>query len=168
MAIFYFQARVVQRSKGHSAVAKAAYLAGVKLKNERTGLTYNHTNKMDIDCTFLFGWSGNREELWNMVEAAENRKDSTVAREYVVALPAELSIVQRQVLAIKLAKKIHDRYGVAVDLCLHGANSENPHAHILTTTREVYPIYNELGSKSIVDISNDARKKWVFLVIKSS
>ena len=31
-----------------------------------------------------------RQVLWNMAEAAENRKNSTTAREWEIALPAEL------------------------------------------------------------------------------
>lgn len=159
MAIFYFQANVVQRSKGKSAVAAAAYRAGLKLEDKRTGLTYDYTYRKDVDARFLFGWEGSREQLWNAAEAAERRKDSTVAREYIVALPIELNAHKRQELAIELSKTIITRYGVAVDLCFHGTNSINPHIHILTTTREVCPIYGELGAKSVADISNEARKK---------
>lgn len=36
-------------------------------------------------------WAGNRERLWNAAEAAEKRKDSTVAREFELALPTKLS-----------------------------------------------------------------------------
>lgn len=158
MAVFHFHAKVVQRSKGKSAVAAAAYRAGEKLVDERTGKTYDYTDKNDIDGAFLFGWAGRRDELWNTAEAAEKRKDSTVAREYIVALPKELNALKRQALAIELAETIFTRYGVVVDLCLHGANSKNPHAHFLTTTRETCVTYYALGAKSIVDISNTARK----------
>ncbi|GLR63597.1 MobA/MobL family protein [Marinospirillum insulare] len=159
MAIFHFHARVVQRSKGKSAVAAAAYRSGTTLVDKRTGKTYDYTDKNDIDGAFIFGWAGCRDELWNTAEATEKRKDSTVAREYIVALPRELDPLKRQALAIELAEEIFIRYGVAVDLCLHGAKSKNPHAHFLTTTREACSTYYELGNKSIVDISNTARKE---------
>ena len=32
-----------------------------------------------------------REEIWNAAELAEKRKDGRTAREWVIALPAELS-----------------------------------------------------------------------------
>lgn len=158
MAIFHFQANAIQRSKGRSSVAAAAYRAGTSLTDDRTGLTFDYSKKK-VDKTFLVGWTGTREELWNAAEAAENRKDATTAREYVVALPAELTGYEREHLARTLAQIINTRYSVAVDVCLHGLNSKNPHAHILTTTREVCSISNELGAKSIVDISHAEQKK---------
>lgn len=159
MVIFHFQANVIQRSKGRSAVAAAAYRAGIELMDERTGLSFDYSKKCGIGETFIIGWSGSRSELWNAAEAAEKRKDSTTAREYVVALPKELDPMDRQALARQLAELINDRYGVVVDVCLHGVDSVNPHAHLLTTTREMCPVYQELGRKSIVDISNADRKK---------
>ena len=159
MAIFHFQANVIQRSKGRSAVAAAAYRAGIELMDERTGLSFDYSKKCGIGETFIIGWSGSRSELWNAAEAAEKRKDSTTVREYVVALPKELDPMDRQALARQLAELINDRYGVVVDVCLHGVDSVNPHAHLLTTTREMCPVYQELGRKSIVDISNADRKK---------
>lgn len=158
MAIFHFQANAIQRSKGRSSVAAAAYRAGTSLTDDRTGLTFDYSKKK-VDKTFLVGWTGTREELWNAAEAAENRKDSTTAREYVIALPAELTEFEREHLARTLARIINTRYSVAVDVCLHGLNSKNPHAHLLTTTREACPIGNELGAKSIVDISHSEQKK---------
>ncbi|WP_347337883.1 MobA/MobL family protein [Sphingobium sp. LB126] len=38
--------------------------------------------------------------LWNAAEQAETRKNSTVAREYEIALPAELSAEARRELAL--------------------------------------------------------------------
>lgn len=159
MAIFYFQANVIQRSKGRSAVAAAAYRAGIELIDERTGLSFDYSQKKRIGETFIIGWSGSRADLWNAAEAAEKRKDSTTAREYVVALPKELDPMDRQALARELAELINDRYGVVVDVCLHGVDSVNPHAHLLTTTREVCPVMHEIGKKSIIDIANADRKK---------
>ena len=159
MAIYHLQANVIQRSKGRSAVAAAAYRAGVELLDERTGLTFDYSAKPGIGSTFIIGWPGSRQSLWNAAEMTEKRKDSTTAREYVVALPAELSAPDRQALAQALSMRINQRYGVAVDVCLHDVDNGNPHAHILTTTREVCPLTGEFGGKSIVDISNADRKK---------
>ncbi|MCB5946064.1 MobA/MobL family protein, partial [Acidocella sp. KAb 2-4] len=79
--------------------------------------------------------------LWNAAEAAEKRKDAKVAREYEVALPAELSAKGRADLARAFASEIVERYGVAADVAIHApgkdGDSRNHHAHILTTTRTV-------------------------------
>jgi len=82
-----------------------------------------------------------RERLWNAAEASENRKNSTVAREYEVALPEELTSEQRKTLTIVFAQHLTARYGVAADVAIHtpgrGGDSRNHHAHILTTTRVI-------------------------------
>ena len=64
-------------------------------------------------------WAADRTRLWNAAEAAERRKNSTVGREFVVALPAELSAEDRQALAFDLGRALVARHGVAVDVCIH-------------------------------------------------
>lgn len=159
MSLFHFQANVVQRSKGRSSVAAAAYRAGTRLHDERTNLTFDYSNKREVGNTFLVGWSGTRSELWNAAEASEKRKDSTTAREYEIALPSELNASDRLELAYKLATHINDKYKVAVDACFHNVDSKNPHVHMMMTTREICPITNKFGNKSIVDISYSEQKK---------
>jgi hypothetical protein len=82
-----------------------------------------------------------------------------VAREYQVALPPELTPEQRLALARSFSRELADRYGVAVDLAIHdpkpGRESQNFHAHMLTTTREVTP--TGLGAKTGLDMRNVAR-----------
>ena len=84
MAIYHLSVKPVQRSKGRTATASAAYRAGVCLKDERTGEVYDYTRKQGVEHTELIFPSGvnmNREELWNAAEASEIRKDGTPARE---------------------------------------------------------------------------------------
>lgn len=87
------------------------------------------------------GGSADRGVLWNAAEAAEKRKDSRTAREWIVALPAELGDVQRADLARSFGVELGRRHGVAVDVAIHAPDAEgdnrNHHAHILTTTRSV-------------------------------
>src|SRR3546814_8005798 len=64
-------------------------------------------------------WASDRAVLWNAAEQAETRKNSTVAREYEIALPAELSAEARRELALGLAREISERHGVAVDVAIH-------------------------------------------------
>jgi hypothetical protein len=74
-----------------------------------------------------------------MAEAAENRKDAKVAREWEIALPAEMRLSDRATLAHDFSKALAGRYGVAVDVCIHApgrkGDDRNHHAHLLTTTR---------------------------------
>ena len=84
--------------------------------------------------------------LWNAAEAAERRKDAQVAREIVLALPAnaEVSTEDRIALARSFAETHFVSKGLAVQLDVHAphegdAESEraNWHAHLLITTRRL-------------------------------
>lgn len=146
MAIYHCSVKTVGRSKGRSAIAAAAYRAGVCLADERTGELYDYTRKRGVEYSELIfpdGVSLTREQLWNAAESAENRKNSTLAREYELALPDELNPDQRQALVLDFSRHLVERYGVAVDAVIHapgkGGDQQNHHAHILTTTRQVTP-----------------------------
>jgi hypothetical protein len=155
VAIFHLSVKTVSRSTGRSAVAAAAYRAGVTLTNERDERQHNYANRTGIDGSFIIApagceWAHDRSTLWNAAERAENRSNSVTAREYVLALPAELDGKERADLARAFASAVVERYGVAADVALHapsaGGDDRNYHAHILTTTREVEPV--GLGKKT--------------------
>lgn len=168
MTIYHLSVKPVQRSKGRSSVAAAAYRAGCEIYDERTGLTHNYTKKMGVEYTEIivpFGVNApSRSELWNMAEKAENRKDGCTAREYEINLPYQLSDQQRIELAQDFSNKLAEIHGIAVDLCLHkptpkeienGSDPRNYHAHILTTTRKI--TNNGLTDKA--DIEKAGRKR---------
>jgi hypothetical protein len=169
MAIFHMAIRPVKRSAGQQATGAAAYRAGEKIRDERTGDVHNHSRRKDVRHTEIFlpskldasnaTWARDRARLWNTAEAAEKQRNSRVAREYQVALPPELTPEQRLALARSFSRELADRYGVAVDLAIHdpkpGRESQNFHAHMLTTTREVTP--TGLGAKAGLDMHNVAR-----------
>src|SRR3546814_3691560 len=95
-------------------------------------------------------WSADGVRRWNAAELEETRKNATVAREYEIALPVELSADERRELALGLAREISERHGVAVDVSIHAPGREgaqrNHHAHLLTTTRRLGP--EGLGEKT--------------------
>ncbi|WP_242154600.1 MobQ family relaxase [Sphingomonas sp. BAUL-RG-20F-R05-02] len=155
MAIFHLAVKSVSRSTGRSAVAAVAYRAGVLLENERDGLVHDYTRRNGVEDTLMAvpegaEWALDRSALWNAAEAAEKRKDAKVAREYELALPAELDADQRRDLVRAFAEDIRDRYGVAVDAAIHAphdyGDDRNYHAHVMTTTRVVEP--DGLGAKT--------------------
>ena len=90
-------------------------------------------------------------------ERSEPRANARVAREYVLALPHELNVEQRTVLARTFAQEISDRYHNAVDLAIHQPRTDprNFHAHLLSTTREVNAV--GFGAKTIAELSGAAR-----------
>jgi ATP-dependent exoDNAse (exonuclease V) alpha subunit len=146
MAIYHLSVKSVSRSTGRSAVAAIAYRAGVCLENERDGLVHDYTKRGGVEDTLMAvpegaEWALDRSRLWNAAEAAEKRKDAKVAREYELALPAELDAGQRRELVRGFAEDIRDRYGVAVDAAIHAphdyGDNRNHHAHVMTTTRVV-------------------------------
>src|SRR3546814_18584949 len=96
---------------------------------------------------------------WNAAEQAERRKNWTVAREYEIALPAELSAGARRELALGLAREISERHGVAVDVALHAPGREgdhrNPHAHLLSTTRPTGPDRTRVVQRMLVSVRVD-------------
>lgn len=143
MAIFHLTVKCFSRSKGHSAVAAAAYRSGARLLDARTGELCDYSRRRGVVASSLHLPGGapalDRQALWDAAEAAETRKNSTVARECEVALPAELPLPAQVQLANDMAAWLVQRYRVAVDTAVHeptGDNDErNVHAHLLMTTR---------------------------------
>jgi ATP-dependent exoDNAse (exonuclease V) alpha subunit len=164
MAVFHISIKSIKRSAGRQATATAAYCAGERIRDERTGTVHNHSRRKDVTHNEIFlpsrfgespmEWARDRASLWNAAETAEKRRDSRVAREFQVTLPSELSATQRLALARSFARELSDRYGTAVDLAIHdpksGGDPRNFHAHLLTTTREVTP--TGLGAKAGLDM----------------
>ena len=143
MAIAFARVSIHTRSKGHSAIAAAAYRSGTKLYDERTGTTSDFTNKKEVryanimlpaDANLAFQ---DRETLWNAVEAAEKRINSQLCKDHILALPKELSLEQQIQLARKFSQDHFVRHGLVADIAIHDHGDGNPHAHILTSTRRL-------------------------------
>jgi hypothetical protein len=156
VAIFHLSVKTVSRSAGRSATAAAAYRAGCKITDERTGEIHDYTRKGGVESAAVIlpdnapEWARDRAQLWNAAEQAEKRKNSTVAREFEIALPAELSPAEREKLAHDFARELVNRHGMAADVAIHAPGKEgdnrNHHAHILLTTRRLGP--DGLGEKT--------------------
>jgi hypothetical protein len=165
MAIYHLSVKAVSRSAGRSATAAAAYRAGCKITDERTGEIHDYTRKGGVESADIVlpdgapEWATDRAKLWNAAELAEKRKDACVAREFEVALPSELSPAERLRLALDFAKDMANREGCAVDVAIHAPGKEgdnrNHHAHILRTTRKVEA--EGLGAK--LDTEKAGRKR---------
>ena len=108
-------------------------------------------------------WATDRDNLWNAAERAEVRKDARVAREYLVALPAELSPQGRIDLVAGFSRELVERFGFALDIAIHaprayqGSDPRNFHAHLLATTREV--TREGLGAKTSLEWSDTHRRQ---------
>ena len=141
MAIYHMGAMVISRGSGGSAVAAAAYRSGERIGDERTGEMHDYARRSGVDGTEIIApegapdWVRDRSRLWNEAEAAEKRKDSQVAREVRVALPSELYQQQRRDLVREYVRAEFTDRGMVADVAYHGGYGDNPHAHIMLTTR---------------------------------
>lgn len=173
MAIYFLNLKTFGRSGGSSAVSAAAYRAGERIRDERTGRIYDHSGRQDVLHKEIMlpdrfaademSWAKDRGTLWNSAESAEARRNARTAREYLVALPAELSPQARINLVAGFSRELVERYGFALDIAIHaprdypGSDPRNFHAHLLATTREATA--SGLGAKTTLEWSDTRRRQ---------
>ena len=173
MAVYFLNLKTFGRGEGSSAVSAAAYRSGERLRDERTGKTYDHSDRRDVLHKEIMlpreftaddlAWAKDRSNLWNGAEQAENRKNARVAREFLVALPAELSAAERIRLVAGFSRELVERYRFALDVAIHaprdfpGSDPRNFHAHLLATTREA--TLEGLGAKTTLEWSDANRRE---------
>ncbi len=169
VAIHKLDIRALGRALGRKATNAAAYRAGERIRDERSGKVFDHTKRTDVLHAEIvlpsalagreIAWARDRATLWNAAELAEKQKNSRVAREFMVALPHELGSSQRLELTRNFSRQIADRYNVAVDTTIHapreGGDKRNFHAHLLATTREATE--SGLGRKAPLELSETNR-----------
>ena len=132
---------------GSSVVACAAYRAGEKLGDERYEKTHDYTKKHNVLHAEIITpehapeWMGNREKLWNAVEAGEKRKDAQLAKEAVLVLPRNLSQEQHKEVVEGWIKDNLTKRNLVADYAIHNPDAadggKNPHAHVMFTLRPV-------------------------------
>lgn len=152
MAVYFLRARHISRGKGGRVTRAAAYRAGERILDLRTSETHDFSDRRDIPYKEVvlpanltgrpdMAWTQDRSTLWNAAEHAGLRRNSRLAREWLVFIPAELTPAQRAQLVRTFASELAEKYRCAVDACIHeprpGADPRNHHAHLLMTTREV-------------------------------
>jgi Ti-type conjugative transfer relaxase TraA len=174
MAIQFARARYLSRAAGGNAVRSAAYNAREAIEAERTGevFYFRHRDAPEHHEVLLpEGAAGQFRDsgvLWNAAELAEKRRDAQVAREIVVALPADAAITSED--RIELVRSFAEQHfvgkGLAVQLDVHAphaphegeAESEraNWHAHLLITTRRLDG--DQFSSKKARDLDPEVRR----------
>ena len=143
MAIYHLEAKVVSRGNGRSAVAASAYLSCSKMLNDYDGVQHDFTRKKGLIWQDVLlsefappEWK-DRSVLWNAVEKNEKTKNSRLAREFVPALPIELTPAQWQELLTDFIQNNFVADGMCADVAVHDPYppGHNPHAHIMVTVR---------------------------------
>jgi hypothetical protein len=170
MATYFLRSKHLSRGKGARVTRAAAYRAGERIRDERTSDVYDFSDRHDVAYKEVtlpadlegrdeMAWAQDRATLWNAAEHAGRRRNSRLAREWLVLLPPELTSQQRVQLVRTFARELADKYRCAVDVCVHeprlGADRRNHHAHLLMTTREVTP--DGLGSRTTLELGGRER-----------
>ncbi|HII3248203.1 TPA: MobQ family relaxase [Enterobacter kobei] len=146
MAIYSFKMENISRGEGQSSVNSAAYRHRKVFFDNRTGEVCGRktAHKKDLAFAQIFAPENtppdlivDSETLWNAVEAAEKRKDARLAKEFKIALPAELTPEQNIELTAAFVLESFTKQGIIADVVIHDINGHNPHIHIMGTTREI-------------------------------
>ena len=147
---FHFNISMISRGKSKSAVASAAYISCEKIKNEWDGEVHDYHNKKGLLHSEIFlpehvpKEFKDRSYLWNSVELNEKASNAQLARNFIIALPKELSFEENKKLITDFIQENFVSKGMIADLAIHDRTSEdnnNIHAHIMTTLRPI----NEKG-----------------------
>ncbi|MGY3614051.1 Ti-type conjugative transfer relaxase TraA [Bradyrhizobium sp. USDA 10063] len=170
MAITHFTPQLIGRGDGRSAVLAAAYRHCAKLEFEAEGRTVDYSNKRGmIHEEFLVpadapAWlrtmiadrsvAGASEAFWNKVETFEKRADAQFAKEFIIALPVELSTEQNIALMRQFVVEQVLSRGQVADWVYHDEPG-NPHVHLMTTLR---PLTEDgFGPKRVAVIGEDGQ-----------
>lgn len=167
MPVPHLEIRIVQRSKGNSAVAGAAYQAGEKLFSEYDQKTKNYTCKKEVVYTEIMLPKNapveyaDRAILWNSVEEIEKQWNSQLARRFVVALPREVPLEMCPQMLQEYCREHFVSKGMCCDFAIHDPDppGHNPHCHIMLTMRAI----NEHGkwlskSRKVYDLDENGER----------
>ena len=145
MPVPHLEIRIVQRSKGSSAVAGAAYQAGEKLFSEYDQKMKNYLYKKEVLYTEVMlptnappGYA-DRATLWNAAEEVEKQWNSQLARRFVVALPREVPLEMCPQMMQEYCREHFVSKGMCCDFAIHDPDppGHNPHCHIMLTMRAI-------------------------------
>ncbi|MDA9537429.1 Dtr system oriT relaxase [Bradyrhizobium sp. CCBAU 21362] len=170
MAITHFTPQLIGRGDGRSAVLAAAYRHCARMEFEAEGRTVDYSNKRGmIHEEFLLpadapAWlrtmiadrsvAGASEAFWNKVEAFEKRADAQFAKEFIIALPVELTTEQNITLMRQFVVEQVLSRGQVADWVYHDEPG-NPHVHLMTTLR---PLTEDgFGPKRVPVIGEDGQ-----------
>ena len=162
MALYSFHGQIIGRGKSirmnqdgyvsekaasrrSTSVAAAAYRAGARLVDERTGEVYDYTRKGGVIHTEIMlpanapGRYHDRQRLWNAVELAERQNNAQLSRELRIALPSEFTREENIALVRDFIQKNFVSKGMCADIAYHAKDKNggdhNPHVHIMLTMR---------------------------------
>ncbi|MDP9090002.1 MAG: MobA/MobL family protein [Pseudomonadota bacterium] len=169
MAVYFLLLKTFSRTKGSRITHAAAYRAGERIRDERTGESYNYSHRQDVVAKGIVlpkelagmmdaNWARDRATLWNAAERGD-RRNLRLGREVLVLLPPELNTAQRHALVHRFSQNLANRYQNAVDFAVHeprpGSDKRHHHAHLLMTTRQITP--EGLGERTTLELGGRER-----------
>ena len=188
MAIGFARVQYVKRSAGKNACAKSAYnskepvhFEGTKFQESKT-YDWSHREKPLHHEVMLPEGADQKfkdpETLWNTVEQKENRKNSQLAMELVLALPddKEVSDQDRINMTRAFVKEHFVDKGLAAQIDIHPPETKyektnelgeldeknhNYHAHVLIPTRRFSPDGLKLSDHKARDLAPSVAKGFV-------
>ncbi|WP_029006377.1 Ti-type conjugative transfer relaxase TraA [Azorhizobium doebereinerae] len=170
MAITHFTPQLISRGAGRSAVLSAAYRHCTRMEHQAEGRTVDYSAKQGLRHEELLlpadapEWAraliadravaGAAESFWNAVEAFEKRSDAQLAKEFIIALPVELSADQNIALVREFVETQVLTRGQVADWVFHDEPG-NPHIHLMTTLRPLTE--GGFGPKKVPVIGEDGQ-----------
>lgn len=139
--MFSCHVKSLSRSAGRSAARACAYISGSTARDVYTGAEFDYGRKTrPVGVGFAHTVHRNAAEFAAALDGAEKRKDSCVAREVIVALPASISPGDRENIVKDVAERIGARWDVPVMWAIHKPNPKgdprNHYAHLILGTRD--------------------------------
>lgn len=170
MAITHFTPQLISRGQGRSALLSAAYRHCARMEHEAEGRTVDYSAKRGLRHEEFTlppdapDWAraliadrsvaGAAEAFWNAVEAHEQRSDAQLAKEFIIALPVELTPDQNIALMREFVEHQVLARGQVADWVYHDEPG-NPHIHLMSTLR---PLSEDgFGAKKVPVLGEDGQ-----------
>jgi len=164
MASYHLEVQAISRKKGRSMTKLASYISGHTLfdcYNDRT--YYNRRNDVLFCKVYLPDRAppdfADLQHLCNEIEKAERREDARTAREFKGSLPNELPNHELEKIVSEYVGENFTSKALCAIAAIHEGRNEldasknNPHVHIIVSTRTVGPD----GFSKLKDREHDKR-----------
>lgn len=150
MSNFHLEIINLSRIKGRSITKAVNYISGERLRDNYKDITY-YNRRQDILYYAIFlpenapPYFHNLQNLCDEIDKAEKRYDARTAREFIGSLPNELPICELIRIVTEYISDNFVEHGLCAIAAIHEGKNEaeptknNPHVHILVSTRTVGP-----------------------------
>ena len=150
MANYHLEVNNIGRRKHKSLAKLVNYITGYSIYDSRNKKTYN-AERSDVLYHGIFLPDNAPKEFMDIqtlctkIDEAEHRVDARTAREFIGSLPNELCEDDIEKIVYDFISKNFISCGLAAIAAIHSGRNEsdpaknNPHVHILVTTRRVTP-----------------------------